>query len=40
MEKDLSTLNKGECLVSGFSEINGELVKISEVIEVIPLEKR
>ncbi|RIO69724.1 helicase HerA domain-containing protein, partial [Staphylococcus borealis] len=40
MEQDLSSLNKGECLVIGFSNINGELVKKTEIVEVTSLEDR
>ncbi|BGE81373.1 helicase HerA domain-containing protein [Staphylococcus petrasii] len=40
MEQDLSSLNKGECLVIGFSNINGELIKKTEIVEVTSLEDR
>lgn len=40
IEKNLSSLNKGECIVNGYSKVNGELKKIVETIEIIPLEYR
>ena len=40
LEQELSSLNKGECIVNGYANINGELKKVIEVIEVTPLEYR
>lgn len=40
LEQALSSLNKGECIVNGYSLQNGELKKIVETIEVTPLEDR
>ncbi|WP_241966019.1 ATP-binding protein [Staphylococcus succinus] len=40
LEQELSSLNKGECIVNGYANINGELKKVIETIEVTPLEYR
>ncbi|MBT2815303.1 helicase HerA domain-containing protein [Staphylococcus coagulans] len=40
LENDLSKLGKGECLVNGYANINGELRKIVEKIKVSPFSKR
>ncbi|MBO3061352.1 helicase HerA domain-containing protein [Mammaliicoccus fleurettii] len=40
IEQELSSLNKGECIVNGYSYLNGQLKKIVETIEVTPLEYR
>lgn len=40
IEQKLSSLNKGECIVNGYANINGELKKVIETIEVTPLEYR
>ncbi|WP_029378687.1 DUF87 domain-containing protein [Staphylococcus xylosus] len=40
IEQELSSLNKGECIVNGYANINGELKKVIETIEVTPLEYR
>lgn len=40
LEQKLSSLNKGECIVNGYSNLNGELKKVTETIEVTPLEYR
>ncbi|MEJ7392379.1 ATP-binding protein [Staphylococcus saprophyticus] len=40
IEQELSSLNKGECIVNGYANLNGELKKVIETIEVTPLEYR
>lgn len=40
VEQNLSNLNKGQCIVNGYSKINGELKKVVETIDVVPLEYR
>lgn len=40
LEQKLSSLNKGECIVNGYANINGELKKVIETIEVTSLEER
>lgn len=40
IEQKLSNLNKGECIVNGYSKINGELKRVVETINVTPLEYR
>ncbi|WP_039067876.1 DUF87 domain-containing protein [Staphylococcus shinii] len=40
IEQELSSLNKGECIVNGYANTNGELKKVIETIEVTPLEYR
>lgn len=40
LENDLSQLVKGECLVNGYANVNGELRKIVEKISVHPFDER
>lgn len=40
LEQKLSSLNKGECIVNGYANIDGDLQKIIETVEVTPLEFR
>lgn len=40
LEHELSSLNKGECIVNGYSYLNGQLKKVVETIEVTPIEYR
>src|SRR5699024_7520671 len=39
-EHKLSNLQKGECIVRGYTSTNGELVRTTEVIKVSSLEER
>ena len=40
IERELSSLNKGECIVNGYINIEGELKKITETIEITPIISR
>lgn len=39
-EAKLSTLQKGECVVSGYSNINNELVRTTEIVQITSLDDR
>lgn len=39
-ESKLSTLQKGECVVSGYSNINNELVRTTEIVKITSLDDR
>lgn len=39
-EAKLSTLQKGECVVSGYSNINNELVRTTEIVKITSLDDR
>lgn len=39
-ETKLSTLQKGECVVSGYSNINNELVRTTEIVKITSLDDR
>lgn len=40
VENQLNSLSKGECVVNGYTQINGELQKVTEVVDITPLNER
>lgn len=40
IENQLSSLSKGQCMVNGYAMVNDELKKVTEVLDITPLEER
>ncbi|RZI04179.1 ATP-binding protein, partial [Staphylococcus condimenti] len=40
VENQLNSLSKGECVVNGYTQINDELQRVTEVVDITPLDER